>query len=501
MALKIQTTGLEQYAPGGAARLKMLVIGGPGAGKTRMASYWPKPLYADCEKGLASVADRNVPYVDISNSQDMLDLLEYLKIESRKPADQRIYETIIVDTLDAFQRKIKDEWLQKEGKQSFTGWEAWNYLAAKMQALMARLLNLDLNVIVNVHYKDKVIKDDDTGRETREIMLQLSGEMADTAFNDFDFVGWMGTYFEAEEGKRVKKRGLTFQDSPDKPFLKDRLHITPPWMEVTFAETDYTNLFTALTTKLATLQAGEEVGEVPTFTDFASTPGAGVVSPSAAGSGALPPMDPREKPLEQWDKSELQGEIKDLNAQAQAKGLTDLAARLVYKSNTLKSELLALVRAGRDGLAAVPETPESDAPVASEEVAPVVATETPTERVVAAEEPSTSVEEAPAPTVDTEVGTVDTTTGEVVAPTPEPTHEEAVATVEQVLGAEVVETVTSEPAQPETPTVPAPSAAPSETCEECGTDLSTQNPDFVKLAFIKYRAKLCDTHYLARRKS
>jgi hypothetical protein len=105
-----------------------------------------------------------VPYVSINTSQDMLDLLAYLKQECRQPADQRQYRPIVIDTLDAFQRKVKNEWMEKEKKEVFTGWEAWGFLNSKMQLLMTRLLNLDMNVIVNVHYKDKTTKDDETGK-------------------------------------------------------------------------------------------------------------------------------------------------------------------------------------------------------------------------------------------------------------------------------------------------------------------------------------------------
>jgi hypothetical protein len=161
MALVIKTTGLEQYAPGGEARVKVLLIGGPGAGKTRWSSYFPKPIYADCEGGLASVADRRVPYVSVSTSTDMADLLHHLKIDGRLPKEKRQYETVVIDTLDAYQRKLKNEWMEANKKESFTGWEAWGFLDQKMQLLLTKLLNLDVNVIIAVHYKDKVTKDDD----------------------------------------------------------------------------------------------------------------------------------------------------------------------------------------------------------------------------------------------------------------------------------------------------------------------------------------------------
>lgn len=479
MALKIQTTGLEQYAPGGQARLKQLVVGGPGSGKTRMASYWPRPIYADCERGLASVADRQVPFVTIKNSQDMLDFLEFLKNESLKPAQFRNYDTVVIDTLDAFHRKIKDEWIQKENKQTFTGWEAWAYLNNKHQMLMTRLLNLDMNVIINVHYKDKVVKDDETGRESREIMLQLSGESADTTFNDFDLVGWLGTYWDKDsEGQRVERRGLTFKRVPDKPFLKDRLHITPPWMEITFADEDYSNLFSALEAKFSTLEQGQEVGEVPDFNDFGAAPSPSVVTPFSSGSGALPPMDPKEVPLEQHDKPTLQVIARELG--------------VVFRGNTLKSELVALIKEKQAVKAAGDAEPASEpAPEPTPDPEP---TPTPVADAPAA---STPVE-----TVETSVGTttVDTATGEL--PPVEPSADDAVAALTAGLGAEVI----SEEPAPEAPQVPeAPAPAPvaaqaADTCEECGTDLSTQTPDYVKLAFIKYRKRLCDEHYQARKK-
>ena len=287
MALKIQTTGIEQYAAGGEGRLQVMIIGGPGAGKTRFSSYWPKPIYANCEAGLASIADRKMPFVDIKKSQDMLDLLSHLALECRRPYRDRQYQTVVIDTLDAFQRAVKDEWLlQNPGSQSFRGFDAWGYLDAKMQMLLTRLLNLDMNVIVLAHYKDKTIKEGvgETATERQELMLQLSGEVKDSVFNDFDLVGWMGTYWEVEDGQRVEKRGLTFKRTPDKPFLKDRLNVTPKWMEVQFADSDYTNLFSAVASRLDEMTPSETVGEIESATPESMQPTGGVVGP-ASGEG------------------------------------------------------------------------------------------------------------------------------------------------------------------------------------------------------------------------
>jgi hypothetical protein len=126
------------------------------------------------------------------------------------------YETVVIDTLDAYQRKLKNEWLEANKKESFSGWEAWGFLDQKMQLLLTKLLNLDVNIVIAAHYKDKVTRT--TTSRSHELMLQLSGDIKDTAYNDFDLVGWMGTYWEAVAGERIEKRGITFKRTPDKPF-------------------------------------------------------------------------------------------------------------------------------------------------------------------------------------------------------------------------------------------------------------------------------------------
>lgn len=592
MALQIRTTGLEEYAPGGKARLKLMNIGGPGAGKTRMASFWPKPIWADCEGGLASVADRNVPYASINTSDDMLDFLAFLARESAKPDAQRQYLTVVIDTLDAFQRKVKDEWLQKNpSSQSFRGFEAWGYLDSKMQMLLTRLLNLDMNVIVNVHYKEKTIKEGSgtEAAERQELMLQLSGDVKDSAFNDFDLVAWMGTFWVAGQDGREQRRGLTFNATPEKPFLKDRLHFTPKWFEVTFTDEDYLGLFSLLQVRLDAIRAeagqgGEVVGEIPTAQDFRPD-SSNVVSPDAARGGALQPQDPRDIPLGQYGKPELQGFARLLE--------------IPFKGNTLKSELVtaieakggmdAVVKAREAGQAAAAEaakpeatvvesgpvaleaTVEGRAAAAEQRVEAVATTDTVDVSAVAAgegvleDEPTcdapsgyagvaacgydkghdeklghswtravadlsqaitqptvtegtaarpvgTPSDPTPVETAETEVGQVDTATGEVVS-------EGTVESVAAALGGSVVEVV-EEPVQaaptpqvtPEVVPTPAPAATAPTAVEGdghncgyigCGKALggADENQDYVKLSRIKFLVRLCNTHFVECKKS
>jgi hypothetical protein len=508
--LLIQTTGLEEYAPGGKARIKVLTIGGPGAGKTRWSSYFPQPIYADCERGLASVADRKVPYVNIKNSQDMLDLLSMLKQECAQPAEQRRFHTVVIDTLDAFQRKIKNEWMEKEKKQTFTGWEAWGYLNARMQLLMTRLLNLDMHVIVNVHYKDRTTKDDETGKETHELMLQLQGELADTAFNDFDLVGWMGTYWESVDGQRVQKRGLTFKPTPDKPFLKDRLHVTPSWLEVTFADSDFENLFARIQEKITEIGASEILGEVPS--EEPAKPSGFVFPPGAAGSGAMPVSAPRDVPLQQMDKPTLLKMCRD-------RGITTTTDGGPIKGNTLKAELIDALEAA--GAQEKPDAPTAAAPAPAAEPAgksaasqsaqpaptPVGAPAQALNRVANARRTRATGPTGALLKQEPE-GLVNTKTGELVndrqAP---PTIEQAVVTVAETLGGQVIdEQPAPEPTIPDSPPsgptgAAAPVAEEGPVCEVCGTKLADEpNQDAVKLAWIKYRKRLCAKDYQAKKR-
>jgi hypothetical protein len=475
MPLIIRTTGLEDYAPGGEARIKVLIIGGPGAGKTRYSSYFPKPIFADCEKGRASLADREMPYVEILNSTDMLDLLAMLKQEGRQPVAQRRFQTVVIDTLDAFQRKVKDEWMEKNNASSFTGWDAWGYLNSRMQTLMTRLLNLDMNVIVNVHYKTKKSKDAD-GQDSSEIMLQLQGDAADTAFNDFDLVGWMGTYWEAVDGQRVEKRGLTFRKTPDKPFLKDRLHVTPPWMEVMFADADYTNLFEAIQSRVKDLKDGSVIGEVPP--EDPKPVSQMVVAPGAIGTGPVAPTAPVSQPISQLDKPTLAKMARD-------KGITTTVDGVPIKGNTLKSELIAALEAHANAPTPVPvaETPAPAGPIPAPENP-----QPPTSEPVARKD-----ERGPGRNqVATEAGTVDARTGEVVDD-----MEPAITVIEEQLGGVVL----AQGPPPTPPPGPTGAAAPvvEAVCEVCQKPLAGENQDKVKLAWIKYRKMLCNDDFAAKK--
>jgi hypothetical protein len=477
LSLQIKTTGVEDYIDG-SANIKMMVIGGPSAGKTRSSSFWPKPIYADTESGRASIADRKVAYAEIKTSKDMLDFLEYLKRLEATPKAERQFQTVIIDTLDGFQRKVKDEWLQQnKGEPIFTGYGAWGYLDSKMQLLMTRLLNLDYNVIVNIHFKEKKSEG-----EATELMLQLQGELKDSAINDFDLVGWMGTYWAPENGERVEKRGLTFKKTPDKWFLKDRFHCMPSWVPITFTDDDYNFVLEAFLSQVDGLTEGGVVGEIESAVDENTIPTTGVVAPVA---GALPPQDPKDVPLAQYDKPTLMQMVRNL-------GITQRADGQPIKANTVKGELVEAIEAHRAA-----EAQKSDDSAASPEPAvtppaPETPEPAPEER---AQTPEPAAEQA---TPVTSADADDVKPGEAVDPaTGEVTHQKAVEHVQEALGGQVVSDEPTADTEQTSAPEPAP-AAKGGVCEKegCGKSLEGENVNYVRLSFIKFRQYFCNEHYL-----
>ena len=240
--LIIKTTGFEDYLDrSGGAYVKCLVLGQPDVGKTRSASFWPKPIFADCEKGRMSLADRGVPYAEINSSADMDALLRMVKQDSQKPMESRKYLTFVLDTLDSYQRKIIAERLAKERKESLSGWADWGYLDSKMNNLIESLLNLPMNIVVNLHTKDDTEGDDESRLLVKK--PKLKGDIREQIAAEFDLVGLMETGYVAEQGKRIKKRWIRWHSEPKYPILKDRSGQLPQTTPIVFSDDDYTVLF------------------------------------------------------------------------------------------------------------------------------------------------------------------------------------------------------------------------------------------------------------------
>lgn len=477
MALTIKTTGIEDYLDGGEGFVKALVLGAPSSGKTRSASFWPKPIFADCEKGRMSIADRQVPYGEITSIADMKEFVRRLQIECLKPVRDRRYQTAVIDTFDSYQKIVIAARLKETKKDSFQGWEDWGYLDTQMTSLLTALVALPMNIVVNCHVKERSEGEDNKG--PTYLMPRLKGDVRDSISEAFDLIGLMQVHWEAVNGERTLTRSIEWHPRPDVPVLKDRSGRLPKFTPVTFTEEDYTRLFVPLIEYMDELKASETLETLETDEDRAAAP----VAPHTTGAVAQPAAAPAKK--------------------APAKAPAKAAAP------TAPAAAVATPPA-----AAVPAAPVPPAP---KPVAAVPAAKRPTIEVVDTNVPvpeTAGADSAPATTSVPE-GDVVEATGELVESTVEPvdpgpaaTEEEALDLVKEELGGTVEREIIApdeDPPVQEQAATPAVASAPqpgdAKTCGTpgnlrggglnpdpvpgCGKSLADEKPDMVNISLIK----------------
>lgn len=250
--------------PTGGSWVKMLIMGPPDVGKTRSASFWPSPIFADCEGGRMSLADRQVPYGDIRSTADMDGLITQLKFDAQRPAEKRKYRTLVVDTIDHYQKIAISERLRDEKKESLSGWADWGWLDGHMQQFVEKILNLPMNVIVNCHFKTIAEGSDDDEVKKLTQALRLKGDVKDWLLEEFDLIGMMESTYKAEGGTRVRKRHIRWHNEPAYPLLKDRSGSLPQFTDIDFTDQDYHRIFDALASKVDSLPESTEVEEIET---------------------------------------------------------------------------------------------------------------------------------------------------------------------------------------------------------------------------------------------
>lgn len=291
MTLIIKTTGWDDYIGPEGAFIKALIMGAPGAGKTRSASFWPRPIYADCEQGRMSIADRAIPYAEIRSAEQMDQLLDVLKQECKKGGAQRKYDTFVLDTIDSYQRTLIAERLESEGKEAMSGWQDWGYLDGKMTQLVEKMLNLPMNIVVNLHVKETVEKVEGE-EDSRTVMLpKLKGDFKDQIAAEFDLVGFMGTSWQAVNGERALVRGIRWDPDPKYPILKDRSGRLPKYTTIDFTPADFSRIYNRIVD-----DEMEKLPEVTVVAEIESSPPAAEPADDVTGGPVATVKDfPRRK--------------------------------------------------------------------------------------------------------------------------------------------------------------------------------------------------------------
>ncbi len=142
-------------------RLKLLVFGPPGVGKTTAAIQFPNAYLIDMEKGAQNYADTikksgSMVY-ETANPDDIKSEVTALLTEKHP------FKTVIIDPVTALYGGLQDKWnrifekyatSQKQSELQDFGFRYWARVKSDYKAIMRMLTALDTNLIVTSHQKD-----------------------------------------------------------------------------------------------------------------------------------------------------------------------------------------------------------------------------------------------------------------------------------------------------------------------------------------------------------
>lgn len=229
----------DLFAAGaGTQTIKMMVAGPPGAGKTRFASTWPNPLYADVEGRLLSVRDRAVKRVKIDSTSE----LEELKLLLDQAPDIRKrmlgfdVKTLVVDTVDEIARMLQKERMRAEKLEALR-MQDWGWYGDQLRNMLRGFRNIpDLHVLFLVHVKQT--EDSETGRVEKkpDISGAVGNEISGYVDESLLMVARGAT--DPRSGTREIKRYLQTYPDGQHDWVKDHSGCLPMEVPVNF-EDDY----------------------------------------------------------------------------------------------------------------------------------------------------------------------------------------------------------------------------------------------------------------------
>ena len=172
-------------------KIRMIIAGFPGIGKTTLGLSAPKPLLIDVDRGI----DR----VHAKNRKDFTQPITYEELLQDLKSDLSSYETLVFDTggklLDLMKPYvIKQD--SKNGQKDGTTLSIKGYGAVgkEFQRLMDyAYYNLNKNVVVLFHAKE------DKDGEATKLRILVEGSTKDNVWQPMDLGGFMEMY----NGKRT----------------------------------------------------------------------------------------------------------------------------------------------------------------------------------------------------------------------------------------------------------------------------------------------------------
>lgn len=240
MEINLNFAGYNEYP----SNIKILVGGHPGSGKTRFAATFPNTLWANAACGLATLSMLGKPFVNISGEQDLLNLKFALDCDSdtRRERFGIEIDTLVIDTVDEFQRLLLLERLRQERRTETTPSD-WGWLGQRMHAIFEGISSLPLNIVFVCHLKE--VTDDSSHLW---IKPGLQGAFTDQISQYVDFAVLLQADYRKEisensEDVRIEKvdgNRYAAISSENNPYVDSRWLATKPTQTYEWLK-DYTN--------------------------------------------------------------------------------------------------------------------------------------------------------------------------------------------------------------------------------------------------------------------
>ncbi len=129
MAINLKSTkGLHAHG------VKCLVYGHAGAGKTSLIPTLPAPIVLSAEGGLLSIADAEVPYIEIGSMADLMEAYQWLT----ESADAKGFQSVALDSIS----EIAEVVLAEELKRNKDGRAAYGELNTVMAGMIRAFRDL-----------------------------------------------------------------------------------------------------------------------------------------------------------------------------------------------------------------------------------------------------------------------------------------------------------------------------------------------------------------------
>lgn len=192
-------------------KIKALIYGPSGAGKTYFTGTAEKTLYASAEGGLLSIKDKMPEFVEIKSLRDLREVYQFLSQSGHK------YETLVIDSITEINEIIKAEIETKTGHTMQL--QDWGTLSKNIRDIFRQLRDLPINLILIA--QESYITDED---KIKKVVPSLNGKAATEVAYFMDIVGYINIesdgrrWIETSTNKKLLTKDRSGVIGNDAPF-------------------------------------------------------------------------------------------------------------------------------------------------------------------------------------------------------------------------------------------------------------------------------------------